>query len=124
MRSPRASLISPAGTLSAWASCSRFGSIQGFPALPVAQHRSPDYEDLLTPLLQAHCRLRVKPAGDGVRPAAGCAHVIPAGTHLLVRPDGLLRLWRGPRVGHARPSADLLLASLARAYAGRRSASS
>jgi two-component system chemotaxis response regulator CheB len=46
-------------------------------------------------------------------------YVAPPDAHLIVDPDGTLRLEDSELVHHVRPSADALLLSLAGAYGGR-----
>jgi two-component system chemotaxis response regulator CheB len=86
----------------------------GFPAAIVAlQHHDPDRASGLAVLLDRAGPLPVADACDGeaLRPARVFA--TPSGHHTLIAPDRTLALIRsGPRPPH-RPSADLLLTSLA-----------
>lgn len=89
-------------------------------ALPivVALHRPRDDEDLLTPLLQRGCPLRVSEVVDKEPIEAGCVYVAPPDYHVLME-DDCLSLSVDERVNHARPSIDVLLESAALVY-GRR----
>src|SRR5262245_46057158 len=85
-----------------------------FPAaVLVAQHRSAGYPDHLPELLGAAATLRVKRAEEGEVPLAGVVYTAPTGRHLLVGPVGDLSVRRTERVRFVRPSADLLLESVA-----------
>lgn len=89
----------------------------GFPAaLLVVLHCEPDRPSLLARVLAARCRMGVREARDGETARAGTILLAPPGWHLTVRPDRTLSLDRGARVHFARPAADPLFASLARAY--------
>jgi two-component system, chemotaxis family, protein-glutamate methylesterase/glutaminase len=86
-------------------------------ALPIviALHRPPDDEDMLTPLLQRGCVLRVSEAMDKEPIEAGRVYVAPADYHVLVERD-CLSLSVDERVNHARPSIDVLFESAALVY--------
>ena len=89
-------------------------------ALPivVALHRPTDDEDLLTPLLQRGCTLRVSEVVDKEPIEAGHVYVAPPDYHVLIE-DNNLSLSVDERVNHARPSIDVLFESAALVY-GRR----
>ena len=89
-------------------------------ALPIviALHRPPDDEDMLTPILQRECALRVGEVVDKEPIAAGRIYVAPPDYHLLIEPD-CLSLSVDERVNHARPSIDVLFESAAVVYGGR-----
>lgn len=91
-----------------------------FPAaIAVVQHRSPAYPGLLTGLLQRRVALDVVDAEDGMAVRPGTVHVAPAGRHLVVRPDRRLALTAATPHQYARPSADVLFASVAECYGDR-----
>jgi two-component system chemotaxis response regulator CheB len=97
--------------------------LQGLPAdfappIAIALHRPPDDADLLTPLLQRGCALRVSEVVDKEPIEAGRIYVAPADYHLLIEPD-CLSLSVDERVNHARPSIDVLFESAALVYGGR-----
>jgi two-component system chemotaxis response regulator CheB len=84
-----------------------------FPAAIIAlQHQSPEHHSYLAELLDRHCMLPVREACDGEQLRSGRVHVVPPGCHALVTVDDCLALIPAESFGY-RPSADLLLASLA-----------
>jgi two-component system, chemotaxis family, protein-glutamate methylesterase/glutaminase len=89
-------------------------------ALPIviALHRPPDDEDMLTPLLQRGCVLRVSEVLDKEPIEAGRIYVAPPDYHVLIEPD-CLSVSVDERVHHARPSIDVLFESAALVYGGR-----
>jgi two-component system chemotaxis response regulator CheB len=89
-------------------------------ALPIviALHRPADDQDMLTPLLQRGCPLRVTEVIDKEPIEAGRVYVAPADYHVLVEPD-CLSLSVDERVNHARPSIDVLFESAARVHGSR-----
>jgi two-component system chemotaxis response regulator CheB len=89
-------------------------------ALPIviALHRPADDEDLLTPLLQRGCKLRVSEVLDKEPIEAGRIYIAPADYHVLIEPD-CLSLSVDERVNHARPSIDVLFESAALVYGDR-----
>jgi two-component system chemotaxis response regulator CheB len=85
-----------------------------FPAcVLVIRHRTTDGPDLLPDILRASTRLRVKQAENGDPLAPATVYTARPGWHLLVNPDGTLRLSDAPKVKHVRPAADLLFKSMA-----------
>jgi two-component system chemotaxis response regulator CheB len=84
------------------------------PAAVVAlQHLDPRHATDLPERLDRSTALRVRPAADGARLEAGVVDVAPPGRHvLLAGDDTLLLVNSGPRAA-PRPSADLLLVSMA-----------
>jgi two-component system chemotaxis response regulator CheB len=85
-----------------------------FPAaVLVAQHLDPARTSHLTAILAARTALRVGEAADGDKLVAGAALVVPAARHLLVTSDARIGLLDTGDLPPARPSADLLLATLA-----------
>jgi two-component system, chemotaxis family, protein-glutamate methylesterase/glutaminase len=85
-----------------------------FPAAVIAlQHHRPNAPSLLAPLLGQRTALPVAEAVDGDPLVPGRVVVTPTGHHLLVsRERRLVLILSGPAPPY-RPSADLLLASLA-----------
>jgi two-component system chemotaxis response regulator CheB len=83
-------------------------------ALPIviALHRPADSQDMLTPLLQRGCALRVSEVVDKEPIEAGRVYVAPADYHVLIEPD-CLSVSIDERVNHARPSIDVLFESAA-----------
>ncbi|WP_052423148.1 chemotaxis protein CheB [Nonomuraea candida] len=87
-------------------------------AVIVLQHISPDYRSVLPDILAKRTGLRVTAAHDGQPLLAGQVAVAPPGRHLLVTGERLLALIPSGPFPPSRPSADLLLVTLAVA-AGR-----
>jgi two-component system, chemotaxis family, protein-glutamate methylesterase/glutaminase len=84
----------------------------------VVIHLAPLAPSLLPAILGRGTELQVAPAFDGAPLEPGIVWVAPPGAHLLVEPDETLRLDRSELVHHVRPSADVLLLSLARNHDG------
>jgi two-component system chemotaxis response regulator CheB len=85
-----------------------------FPAAIIAlQHSRPDRRGLLAPILQRRCRLPVRDAKDGDVLVPGTVLVVPSGRHALATKGGALALISSDGPPPYRPSADLLLATLA-----------
>lgn len=85
-----------------------------FPAAVIAlQHHDPDRPSELAAILAQRCSLKVAVAEDGTKPVPSCISVAPPGKHVLLRQDGTLALIASGGYPPHRPSADLLLVSLA-----------
>lgn len=115
-------LVASAGGLAAVSAV-----LEGLPenldaAVLVLIHQAPDRENALVRLLQAHSALRVIAAEDGARLQLATAYVAPPGKHLLVMPGPALALIASGAIPPSRPSADLLLATLATACGARATA--
>ncbi|MGW5747421.1 chemotaxis protein CheB [Amycolatopsis sp. NPDC003861] len=112
-RFPVVALVASAGGLDAFARV--LGPLPaGFPAaVLVAQHLDPLRASHLTSILAERTALRVAEAGDGDELVPGVALVVPAGRHLLLAPESRVVLVDAGALPPARPSADLLLATLA-----------
>jgi two-component system, chemotaxis family, protein-glutamate methylesterase/glutaminase len=82
-------------------------------AVLVLIHQSPERKSVLVRLLQSHSRLPVIAAEDGMRLRSGTIVVTPPGTHMLVSGGPSIRLIVSGASPPSRPSADLLLATLA-----------
>jgi two-component system chemotaxis response regulator CheB len=90
-----------------------------WPAIVVAQHRSPSsVPGELERLLQRQSRGPVVEVGDKDAIEPGRVYVAPPDYHLLVEP-GWFSLSIDARVQHARPSIDVLFESIADAYRER-----
>ena len=85
----------------------------------VVQHLAPDFPSRLAHILGRHTDLRVRQAAEGDRLHAGWVYVAPPDRHLLARADGTLSLTQTHKVHHCRPSADVLLASVAASFGTR-----
>lgn len=82
-------------------------------AVIVVMHLLPEHNSMLPHLLSSATGMLVKAAENGDSIAAGCVYVAPPDLHLVVDTGGHLRLDTGPPVHYVRPSADILLGSLA-----------
>jgi two-component system chemotaxis response regulator CheB len=112
-------LVASAGGLHALSEVLAGLPIRFAAACVVLQHLSPKYVSHLTEILQLRCALTIKEAQDGDRLTAGMIYVGPPDHHMIVQPDGLLRLTQTARHHFSRPSADVLLGSLAEVYRER-----
>ncbi len=91
-----------------------------FPAaLVVVQHLDPRHRSLMAQILSRSASLAVKEAAEGDRLAPGTIFVAPPNWHLLVNCDARLSLSQSELVHFLRPSADLMLESLAFSYRER-----
>jgi two-component system chemotaxis response regulator CheB len=91
-----------------------------FPAaLVVVQHLDPRHRSLMADILSRRTPLRVKQAEQQDQIQPGVVYIAPPDQHLLVNPDGTLALSHSEMVHFVRPSADLLLESLAGSYRER-----
>ncbi|MFR9802364.1 chemotaxis protein CheB [Pseudonocardia sp. RS010] len=86
----------------------------GLPAaFVVVQHQRPRPRSLLAPILARRCAMPVHEVRHGERLREGRVYVVPSGAHALATTDGALALIASDGPPPYRPSADLLLASLA-----------
>jgi len=91
-----------------------------FPAAVIAmQHTDPTHPSERARILDRQTALTVRPAMDGADLVPGEVLVPPAGSHLLVGRDDRVRLIPTGLLPPARPSADLLLSTLAVAMGDR-----
>jgi two-component system chemotaxis response regulator CheB len=88
-------------------------------AVLLVLHLTPHYKSMLATILAGSTRLAVHEATDGERLSPGRVYVAPPAAHLLVQADGHIRLDQSDLVHHVRPSADVLLLSIARDHPGR-----
>jgi len=79
----------------------------------VLLHQAPDHVSRLAAILDRRCSLAVVPATDGAALRAGRVLVAPSGKHLLVAHDETVALIVSGAFPPSRPSADLLLTTLA-----------
>lgn len=91
-------------------------------AVIVLIHQSPDRESTLVGLLQRRSRLAVVAAEDGAKLQTGTIVVAPPGKHVLVAEGPVVALVASGDSPPSRPSADLLLATLATACGPRATA--
>ncbi|PYQ48592.1 MAG: chemotaxis response regulator protein-glutamate methylesterase [Acidobacteria bacterium] len=91
-------------------------------AVLVVQHMPVGFTRSLAERLDARSGLRVREARDGDAVAPGAVLIAPAGRHMKVRRRGReMRVWLDdePRAALHRPSVDVLMASVAKAYGPR-----
>jgi len=88
-------------------------------AVVIVLHLTAQHKSLLAQILSRRTGLAVREARDGDLLTESVVYVAPPDAHLLVTPDGEVRLDKSELVHHVRPSADVLLLSLARDYPGR-----
>jgi two-component system chemotaxis response regulator CheB len=116
---PIIALVSSAGGLEALTRVLR-PLPAGFGAAVIAlQHQQPDRHSELRGILDTRCALKVVAAERGMAIAPGRIYVAPPGKHVLVQRDETFALITSGGYPPHRPSADLLLVSLA-LIAGRR----
>lgn len=84
----------------------------------VVIHLTPLAPSVLPAILGRSTALEVAAATDGMPLERGAVRVAPPDAHLLLDEDGLLRLDQSEVVHHVRPSADVLLLSLAQNHRG------
>jgi two-component system chemotaxis response regulator CheB len=97
------------------------------PALPAAvkfsvlivQHMPAHFTTTLAERLNSISAVSVREARDGDRPIAGVVYVAPGDRHLEVTERGFLRVTDGAPVNGCRPSADVTMAGVARAFGQR-----
>lgn len=82
-------------------------------AVLVLQHLAPEHHSQLAAILDQRTALRVLPAGDGALLMPGTVLVAPSGQHTLVAADETIALIPSGARPPYRPSADLLLSTLA-----------
>jgi two-component system chemotaxis response regulator CheB len=82
-------------------------------ALIVAQHLAPERTSHLTEILRERTALQIREAGNNDELIPGTVLITPAARHLLVTSEARIGLLDVGNVPPARPSADLLLATLA-----------
>jgi len=83
----------------------------------IVQHMPASFTASFAQRLDRHSPLHVEEARDGQRVAAGSAYVAPGGIHMVVvdqQGQPTIRLEDSPPVNSVRPSADVLMASVAR----------
>src|SRR6201999_161758 len=84
----------------------------------IVNHVSPEHESYLPEILMRAGPLPAVLAthGEVIRPSR--IYVAPPNHHLLIE-EGYIRLWRGPKENHCRPSVNPIFRSAANAYGWR-----
>lgn len=82
-------------------------------AVVVLLHQMPDRTGHLDDVIGRRCRLRVRYAAQNEQLSPGRVVVIPPGRHMVVAPGGNARLVTSGAFPPNRPSADLLLSTMA-----------
>jgi two-component system chemotaxis response regulator CheB len=87
-------------------------------ALLIVMHMAPRGPSLLAEILAKDTALQVSPAVDRERLQSGRIYIAVPDRHLMIE-DDRVRLSRGPKESHARPSVDVLFRSAAYAAGSR-----
>jgi two-component system chemotaxis response regulator CheB len=88
------------------------------PGLVIVQHMPQQFTRSFAERLNGLCQIEVKEAATGDRVLPGRALIAPGGRHLMVKRNGaqyVAEVVDGPLVSRHRPSADVLLRSVAKA---------
>jgi two-component system chemotaxis response regulator CheB len=93
---------------------------RGFPAaILLVQHLDPHHASLLPQILNRRVALTAVEAATGDRPEPGHIYVATPDWHLSVTPGETLLLTHSAAVNYVRPSADVLMRSVAARYGPR-----
>jgi two-component system chemotaxis response regulator CheB len=100
------------------------GVLSGLPdffpaAIAVVQHLAPHHPSLMADVLGRRTGLVVKEAAEGDRLSPATVYIAPPNEHLLITTDRTVSLSHAALVHFVRPSADLLLDSIAASYKDR-----
>lgn len=82
----------------------------------IVVHLPPNKDSLLTTILGAKCKMKVREAEDKETIQAGTIYVAPPGYHLLVEQNQTLSLSNEEEINFSRPSIDVLFETAADAY--------
>ncbi|HEV3470987.1 MAG TPA: chemotaxis protein CheB [Pyrinomonadaceae bacterium] len=88
-------------------------------AVFVVQHSAPDAPSVLPMILERAGDLPARHPRDGERFERGHIYVAPPDHHLVLEPNQLMRVTRGPKENRFRPAVDPLFRSAARSYGTR-----
>ncbi|MEW5919713.1 MAG: chemotaxis response regulator protein-glutamate methylesterase [Bacillota bacterium] len=90
------------------------------PGLPAAflvtQHMPAGFTESLSRRLNLISELQVREARGGEGISEGEAYLAPGGYHLVVKKNGVTELSSAPPIQHVRPSADVMMDSLAETF--------
>lgn len=113
---PVVALCSSAGGLQALGEVLSGLNVDFPAAITIVQHLARQYPSQLAHILNRRTDLNVKQAESGDVLTPGWVYIAPPDQHLLVNPDQTLSLSHAKLVNFLRPSADLLLESLAASF--------
>ena len=85
-------------------------------AILMVQHMPAEFTRTLAERLDRTCELEIREAKRGDSVEYGTALMAPGGYHMVVKKTGAIDLNQGPRVCGVRPSADVLMKSVAEQY--------
>lgn len=89
------------------------------PPILIVQHMPKGVTGFFAKGLSEKCNIKVKEAEEGDRVQNGLALVAPGGSHMVVNRDKRVSLTSEPPVNYVRPSADVLMFSLAEVYGAK-----
>lgn len=87
----------------------------------IVQHMPPMFTRLLAERLQAHSKVKVVEAQEGMRANPGSVYIAPGDFHMCVAKSGaevILRLNQAPLENSCRPAVDVLFRSVGQVYGG------
>jgi two-component system chemotaxis response regulator CheB len=91
-----------------------------FPAgIAIVQHLSDGFERELISWLNLTSTIEVRPAAPGKKIKPGVAYLAVSGSHLIVKKNGILDLIDTEPVWSLKPSGDVLLSSISKAYGSK-----
>jgi len=89
------------------------------PPILVVQHMQKGMTKLFAEGLNQECKIKVKEAEEGDVVQEGLALIAPGGFHMVVTKSGKINLATDPPVNYVRPSADVLMKSVAKTYSAK-----
>lgn len=89
------------------------------PPILVVQHMQKGMTKLFAEGLNQECKIKVKEAEEGDVVQEGLALIAPGGFHMVVTKGGKINLATDPPVNYVRPSADVLMKSVAKTYSAK-----
>jgi two-component system chemotaxis response regulator CheB len=89
------------------------------PPILIVQHMTSGITKHFADNLNETCKFAVKEAEEGDRVKAGLALIAPGGFHMVVTKEHRVHLTLDPPVNYVRPSADVLMVSLAEVYGSK-----
>ena len=89
------------------------------PPILIVQHMTSGITKHFAEGLNDTCKFAVKEAEEGDRVKAGLALIAPGGFHMVVTKEHRVHLTLDPPVNYVRPSADVLMVSLAEVYGSK-----